>query len=299
MPTPHQYPEQERAKMKFPFQRNKYGHELLIDCGQMSQLKGFTLDHTPFWIEFHELFFVTSGEGIFKLNDERIPFQKGTVLLLPPNKWRQWESISGKLDGYTIFFEEEFISKFFQDGLFLYRFHYFYNNASPSYIQLNDQELSAYLSQLLYVRKELDNLQHDSNHFLRAILYQLLININRAYSHQFDIKEEFFGDNLSLQFRRLLEQEVRNNRDVSFYAEKLEVSRSHLTKTLKKTLGKPPAQLIRNRLIVEAKKELLFSKLNISEISHQLHFSEPSNFHRLFKELVGLSPNEFRVQNSN
>ncbi|MEL6194451.1 MAG: AraC family transcriptional regulator [Bacteroidota bacterium] len=290
---------QRNPKKKFPFQRNKYGHELLIDCGQMSQLKGFTLDQTPFWIEFHELFFVTSGEGVFKLNEERIPFQKGTVLLLPPNKWRQWESITGKLDGYTIFFEEEFISKFFHDGLFLYRFHYFYNNASPSYIQLNDQELSTYLSLLLNVRKELDSLQHDSNHFLRAILYQLLINLNRTYSHQFNIKEEFFGDNLSLQFRRLLEQEVRNNRDVSFYAEKLEVSRSHLTKTLKKTLGKPPAQLIRNRLIVEAKKELLFSKFNISEISHQLHFSEPSNFNRLFKELTGMSPNEFRMQNSN
>ncbi|MEM8902051.1 MAG: AraC family ligand binding domain-containing protein, partial [Bacteroidota bacterium] len=106
MPSPHQYPEQGNAKMKFPFQRNKYGHELLIDCGQMSQLKGFTLDHTPFWIEFHELFFVTSGKGTFKLNDERIPFQKGTVLLLSPNKWRQWESIEGNLDGYTILFEE-------------------------------------------------------------------------------------------------------------------------------------------------------------------------------------------------
>lgn len=284
--------------MKFEFKRNKYGKELLIDCDQMSKLKGFTMDHTPFWPDFHELFFITSGHGIFKLNEETVDFQRGTILLLPPNKWRQWEVIHGELDGFVLFFEEEFISNFFNDGLFLFRFHYFYNNSSPSYIQLEDHDLSEYISHLHHIKKELTNLQDDSNHLLRAILYLLLININRAYTLQFQIKEQFFEDNLSLRFRKLLEKEIRHHRDISFYADTLQVSKSHLTKTLKKSFDKTPAQLIRSRLIVEAKKDLLFSKKNISEISYDLNFSEPSNFNRLFKELVGLSPNEFRLKNS-
>ena len=141
-------------------------------------------------------------------------------------------------------------------------------------------------------------IQRDSSHLLRAILYLLLININRVYSIQFDIKEQFFEDNLSLRFRKLLEKEIRSHRDITFYADRLNVSKSHLTKTLKKTFDKTPAQLIRHRLIVEAKKDLLFSQLNITEIGYQLNFSEPSNFIRLFKEIVGDSPNEFRAKNS-
>ena len=285
--------------MKFQFKKNKYGKELLIDCDQMSKLDGFTLNNTPFWIDFHEIFFVTSGKGVFKLDDETISFQKGTVLLLPPHKWRQWKVIHGKLDGFVLMFEEEFISKFFNDGLFLFRFHYFYNNASTSYIHLEDQALSEYLTHLVSIKQELHHLQNDSNHLLRAILYLLLIHINRVYTVQFKIKERFFEDNLSLRFRRLLEREIRSHRDVSFYSERLNVSKSHLTKTLKRTFDKTPAQLIRNRLIAEAKKELLFSQLNIAEISYNLNFSEPSNFNRFFKEIVGVSPNEFRANNSN
>lgn len=284
--------------MKFQFKRNKYGRELLIDCGQMSQLKGFTLNDRPFWINFHEIFFVTSGKGFFKLNDEVIPFKKGTVLLLPPNKWRQWAEIEGTLDGYALMFEEEFISKFFNDGLFLFRFHFFYNNSSPSYIQLDEDTLSKYIAHLMSIKQELASLQNDSNHLLRAILYLLLININRTYTLQFDVKEQFFENNLSLRFRKLMEKEIREHRDVSFYADKLEVSKSHLSKTLRKTFDKSPAQLLKNRLIVEVKKELLFSQLNISEISYLLHFSEPSNFNRFFKEMIGISPSEFRAKNS-
>lgn len=285
--------------MRFPFHKNKYGQELLIDCDQMSELKGFTLDHTPFWIEFHEIFFITSGSGIFRLNEERIPFQEGTALLLPPNKWRQWEEINGNLNGYALIFEEDFISKFFNDRLFLFRFHYFYNNSSPSFIHLSKDKLSDYLSQLRSIKMELRSLRNDSNHFLRAILYLFLININRVYISQFKVEGDFFEDNLSLSFRKLLEQKIRFHKDVSFYANELGVSKSHLTKTLKRTFGNAPAQLIRERLIAEAKKELLYSKLNISEISYQLNFSEPSNFNRLFKDVVGLSPKEFRSKNSN
>ncbi|MEM7572695.1 MAG: AraC family transcriptional regulator [Bacteroidota bacterium] len=285
--------------MKFQFKRNKYGEELLIDCDQMSKLAGFTMNDTPFWIDFHEIYFITSGKGQFKLNDEYIPFSPGSVLLLPPNKWRRWATVEGQLDGFVLIFEEEFISKFFNDGLFLFRFHYFYNNASPSYVQLTTTELDNYSAHLTNIKKELIHLQNDSRHFLRATLYLLLINLNRAYTTQFNIQEEFFEDNLSLRFRRLLEKEIRQYRDVSFYASTLAVSKSHLTKTLKRTFAKTPAQLIRNRLIVEAKKELLFSQLNIAEISEELNFSEPSNFNRFFKEIVGISPNEFRLKNSN
>jgi len=165
------------SEMKFKFKRHKYGKELLIDCDQMTKLNGFTLSTRPFWNDFHEIFIITSGSGTFKLNDERIAFSAGTVLLLPPNKWRQWETIHGTLDGYVLIFEEEFISKFFNDGLFLYRFHYFYNNASPSYIQLNEEACAEYIKHFISIRKELQDLQNDSSHLLRAILYLSLIHI--------------------------------------------------------------------------------------------------------------------------
>ncbi|MFK7807744.1 MAG: AraC family transcriptional regulator [Saprospiraceae bacterium] len=284
--------------MKFKFQENKYAKDILIDCEKMSDVKSFTKDSTPFLVDFHEILFITKGEGIFRLDDEKINFSKGTVLLLPPNKWRRWEKIDESIDGFFLIFKKDFISTFFNDQLFLYRFHFFYNNSTPSYIHLSDDKLVDFLKRLEDVRAEFKNLRADSEHLLRAILYFILININRIYSRQFEITGDFFENNLTLRFRDLLERSVRSHSDVSFYADKLGVSKSHLNKTLKKSLGKSSSEIIKERLLTEAKRELLFSQLSISEVGFELNFSEPSNFNRFFKEAVGIPPKEFRAKNS-
>lgn len=285
--------------MKFKFKRNKYGRELLIDCEKIKEVKSFTKDTRPFLVNFHEILFITQGAGVFRLDNERIEFSKGTILLLPPNKWRQWEVIHKAIDGYFLIFEEDFISKFFNDHLFLYRFHFFYNNFTPSYIYQKQEELSFFLEHLEIIKKELRNLTSDSEHLLRAILYLLLIKLNRRYSQQFKIKGQFFEDNLTLRFKKLLEQEIRNHNDVSFYAQSLQVSKSHLNKTLKGSFGMSTSKLIKERLVAEAKRELLYSQFSISEIAYRLNFSEPSNFNRLFKDIVGIPPKAYRLKNSN
>ncbi|MCB9328389.1 MAG: helix-turn-helix domain-containing protein [Lewinellaceae bacterium] len=284
--------------MKFQFKRNKYGRELLIDCEQMSKVKGFTLDDSPFWIDFHEIFIITSGKGVFRLDNERIQFKAGTTLLLPPNKWRQWQLIEGQLDGYILIFEEEFISKFFNDGLFLYRFHYFYNNVTPSFIQIDKDRINDFLSRLKEIKNELAHLGSDSEHFLRAILYYILIHINRCYKEQHKVEFQFFEDNLTLSFKKLMEAEIRRYHNVSDYATALNVSKSHLNKTIKESLGKNTSEIIRERLIAEAKREILYSNLSISEISYALNFTEPSNFNRFFKGIVKMTPNEYRAIHS-
>ncbi|MEO0471123.1 MAG: AraC family ligand binding domain-containing protein, partial [Bacteroidota bacterium] len=147
------------------FAKNKYQRELLIDCGKMSDIPAFVINHNPFVVAFHELFFITKGSGIFSLNDEQIPFQPGTILLLPPYKCRQWRSIKGQIDGYMLLFEEEFISTYFNDAFFLYRFHYFYNQSSPSYVHLPSQSFHVYLRRIQEIEHELKHLQADSDHF--------------------------------------------------------------------------------------------------------------------------------------
>lgn len=284
--------------MKFVFKKNKYGKELLIDCEKISDVEHFTKDTTPFLVDFHEILFITKGKGVFRLDNERVEFAAGTLLLLPPNKWRQWEIIEKDIDGYFLIFEEDFISKFFNDQLFLFRFHFFYNSSTPSYLHLIQNEMDGFLLHLQNVKRELRNLTSDSEHLLRAILYLLLININRIYSSQFEIEEQFFENNLTLRFRRLLEMEIRNHSDVSFYAQSLQVSKSHLNKTLKENLGKSTSKLIKERLVAEAKRALLYSQLSVSEIAYLLNFSEPSNFIRLFREIVGVPPKAFRSENS-
>ncbi len=284
--------------MKFTFRKNKYGKELFVDCDQISTTKEFVKDQTPFYIPFHEIFFLTEGIGKFKIDTEEINFKKGTILLLPPNKWRQLYVINKAFDGYFLIFEEEFITNFFNDALFLYRLHYFYKTSTPSYIQLDDERFEKIMGKLHEIRIELQGLRSDSNHLLRSLLYYILIQINRLYESTYNLNDKLYEDNLALSFKKLLEKNIKSKQKVADYADLLKVSPSHLNKTLQKYYGKSCSQIIRERLIVEIKNELLFNDKSIAEIAYDLNFSEPSNFNRFFTKMIKLSPGRYRLLHS-
>ena len=271
--------------MKFDFNKYKYKRELLIDCVEIVATKDFAPQEAPYFVTFYEMIFLTKGKGVFQLDQEKMPFGAGSVLLLPPNKWRHWLEVDEIPTGYFLIFEEDFIAEFFNDAFFLYRFHFFYNTESPSYINASPDLFHELLGSLAEIQQELQQLRTDSKHFLRSLLYYSLIHINRAYQEQFQIQGQFFEDQLILRFRRLLEKNIRSAHKVSEYAKRLQVSKSHLNRVLKKQFGKSCSEIIKNRLLVEIKRDLLYTDASISEISYDLNFSEPSNFNRFFKYL--------------
>lgn len=283
--------------MKFEFNKNKYGRELLIDCLVLEKTKEFKHEEAPFLITFHEILFITSGTGEFLMDNQRLSFEPGTVLFLPPNKWRKWESYDVPPTGFILLFEEDFIATFFNDIDFLYRFHFFYSLQSKSSVKLEMETFRNLVLKVQEIKAEIQGLRGDSDHLLRSLLYYILISLNRVYEEQHEVHGEFFEDTLTLTFRRLLEKRITHVHRVSDYAELLGVSKSHLNSTLKKHFNKSASDIIKDRLLTEIKRELLFGKKSISEICYSFNFSEPSNFNRFFKARTGYTPIEFRTQN--
>lgn len=280
----------------FDFHKTKYGKELLIDCRKFSETKGFTRTTDPYKVTFYEIYFSTSGSAKFKLDLEEINVEPGTVLLLPPNKVRQWKPIGEKVDGYFLIFESEFIANFFQDALFIHRFHFFHNTITPSFVKLPKTQFEKLIQSLTEIQNEILSLREDSHHFLRSLFYYILIQLNRSYADLYNIKSELFQNNLALNFKKLLDENFRHKHSVDDYAELLNMSRTHLNKTIKKVFGKPVSEIIKERIITEAKRELLFSSKTAAEISYELNFSDPSNFLRFFKNQTGISTKQFKEQ---
>ena len=279
---------------EFKFHKTKYGKELLIDCLKVSEIEGFPINRKPYIILYYEIFFVTKGKGTFLLDDIKIPYKKGTIMFLPPNRRREWIP-EQETDAYVILFEGEFIERFFNDNLFVYRFHYFHNYNTPFHLKTQSSEFNSYLEKIEDIKNEINNLMNDSDHLLRSILYYLLIILNRQYVNQHQIKGELFENIEVLNFIRLLDKNFKEKHLVNDYTQLLGISKTYLNKKLK-TFGKTASDLIKARLLVEAKKELLYSDYTISEIAYNLNFSEPANFHRFFKKLTSVTPHQFRIE---
>jgi len=73
----------------------------------------------------------------------------------------------------------------------------------------------------------------------------------------------------------------------------MNISDKHLNRMTKETLNKTISELIFERIILEAKRMILFSKYSVSEISIELGYIDTSYFSRLFKNKTGQTPLEF------
>jgi AraC family transcriptional regulator, transcriptional activator of pobA len=98
------------------------------------------------------------------------------------------------------------------------------------------------------------------------------------------------------RLRDLVERHFRQERLLRFYADRLAMTPDRLNDHVKRATGVTAGHLIRQRILTEAKRQLVFTKLPIHEIAYDLAFSDPSHFARFFRKQTGATPQGFRDQ---
>ena len=96
------------------------------------------------------------------------------------------------------------------------------------------------------------------------------------------------------EFMTLLQQHSKRERNVSFYAERMNITPKYLSTVVKEVSGKTAARWIDESVILEAKTLLKYSGLNIQEIAARLNFSTQSFFGKYFKQHTGTSPSLYK-----
>ena len=95
--------------------------------------------------------------------------------------------------------------------------------------------------------------------------------------------------------KRMVEENFRKERQIGFYAERLAMTSDRLNDHVKRAAGVTAGHLIRQRVLTEAKRELVFTGRAIHEIAYELGFADPSHFARFFRKQTGMTPQDFRA----
>jgi AraC family transcriptional activator of pobA len=280
---------------QYTFYKTKYGSELLIDVVELEYAKKFLTRSTVHTLTYYDITFITQGEGAFSIDNRMYEAAPGDVFFSKPGEIRNWD-IRHIANGYALIFEDEFLSSFFKDPLFVQHLPYFQTGKTACKLHLSGELYPRMIQLLSDIKKEIDAYHQNDVHVLRALLYEALMLLNRAYLHAASPQEtdkEANSNHLD-KFIRLVNTHLKEHHSVRYYADKLCITPNYLNEVVNSALSVSAKQYIRNKVMDEAKRLLVYTDLPVSEIAFELHFSTVSYFVRSFRQYTAETPLSYR-----
>lgn len=140
--------------------------------------------------------------------------------------------------------------------------------------------------------------QHSQNQMLNCLVKMLLITISRQLENHPQSGQESNNARKQLvnKFKQLLEENYQQHLSVQQYAKALNTSTSSLNRLCSEITGVSAKEIIQNRLLIEIKRRLIYTRLPLDSIAYALGYKDPSYFSRFFKKREGMSPGLYRQQ---
>ncbi|WP_111633606.1 helix-turn-helix domain-containing protein [Pedobacter cryoconitis] len=250
--------------------------------------------HQDYRISFNQFFFFKKGKGKIEIDGAGYTLCANSLILLAKNQVYSFQANQG-LEGYSLCFGDCFWEKTpvsannCKATLF---------NDAPAHQSLQLQkEDAADLSRLFNdILVEFESAVYtNKGDVLAAFLKILMIKVANLHTLLAKITDQ--NDHKIYQhFIDLLAKHYQVSHDVSFFAEKLNISSRKLTALCRTHGGKGAKEIIQLQLVVEAKRFLQFSSSSIKEIAALLNFSNPYQFSHFFKKNTSFPPEKYRKQ---
>lgn len=240
---------------------------------------------------FYEILFLTRGSGFYTIDFKTYPLHPDHVFFVSPGQVHSI-SFSDDILGYIFLFTEEFylLPKIDKNRLLDLPFFHGLTYENPPFRIPEPESLSSLFE---IICKEANPDSPESDEIALSGLDLILTICKKNYPYREDhIAGK--GRQLVRKFKQLIDQHIHKMHMVQWYAAQLHVTSSHLNETVKHLTGLTAKELIKERLIIEIKRFLSHTELNINEIAEAVSFEDQSYFSRFFKKNTGETPNEFR-----
>ncbi len=109
-----------------------------------------------------------------------------------------------------------------------------------------------------------------------------------------EMPERHRSSELFRHYLQRVNSDYQQHRTLASYAEELGITAPYLNQLCKQLTGRSAQQILHERLLLEAKRTLLYTALRVNEIAYQLGFSDPAYFTRFFRRLTGMAPLTYR-----
>jgi len=233
---------------------------------------------------YYELIFIREGAGFHLIETENYPVTVPELYFLKPGQLHCWQ-FTAIPKGFVLLIKEAFFDPVAEAPVLdlLSRLKTTQRVSLP-----DDYDPNFLFEEIL---KEYKEPNEYSKHIISGLLRSVFSKILLLSDIRFEMK---FKNDLFHQFQLLLSVKCPALHKVNAFAELLNTSPQNLNAACRKYSSKSASEHISDQIILEAKRHILHTELNIAEIAEHLYFNDASHFGKFFKNKEGLTPSQFR-----
>lgn len=239
----------------------------------------------------HYIFFmIDSGYGSIMIDFEEVSIREKSIYYVLPGQVHH-KIENSKAEGWFVAVDTMLVPKqyrmVFENQLLLQQ-PYQLNNSGHE--------------QCLTLIKLLHHHYHHNTHspFYMEVLHSLVKSFIGMAACGYETlndtgKKQLRPAQIMQEFKYILTENFKTEKRPAAYASMLNISESYLNESLKNTTGLPVSYWIINEVMLEAKRLLYYSNLNVKQIAHEVGYDDHTYFSRLFKKTSGVTPLAFKA----
>ncbi|MGG7438888.1 AraC family transcriptional regulator [Chryseobacterium arthrosphaerae] len=277
------------------FQAGKNTSDFYFNTMKNHLVVGHRHIEKPHRHDFYAAVLFTGGRGVHEIDFQKYDVSEGSLFFLSPGQIHSWE-LSEDIEGYIFFCSQEFYEMHYVNQK-LRNFPFFGSVSFPRKLQLNASELKKNIS----LFRELGKEHQAKNHIMKeglilSLMSQIFINATRLFSKDSDTMASSAA--LSYfkhyqEFENLIELHFTEQKSIAYYASLLGISSKHLNRIVQTVVQKTATEVITERVVLEAKRMLMYLDESLVEIAFRLGYEEYSYFVRVFRKSSGMTPTQF------
>ena len=246
---------------------------------------------------YYSIILITKGKGKLKADFSEYDFQPNTMMCFAPYQ-PYMISTKEELKGIALNFHPDFFCIHKHQNEVACNGVLFNNIYQPPFITIEQKDTENFYAIIEQMKTEMQNTELAQYEFLISHLKIFLITASRIKVNQnpqllnsfADTKEPFILQNL----KDAIEQHYKTKHTASDYSDLLNISIKALAKITKIHFNKTITNIISERIVIEAKRELYLTSKTVKEIAYELGYDDEYYFSRFFKANADVSPQLFR-----
>lgn len=260
--------------------------------------------YSQFYLGFYSVSFKELDCGQILYGRNNYDYQEGTLVFMAPGQVIKIEKQQQQSEskGWALIFHPDLIHGTTL-GKAIDDYHFFSYEANEA-LHVSEQERKIVFEIFSKISYEIEQrIDKYSKKLIVSNIHLLLDYCARFYNRQFLTREHVNVGTME-KFERLLHDYFQSDKPqtngiptVGYFAEKMNLSPNYFGDLVKKETGKTALEFIQLKIMDKAKDLIMEGTKSVSEIAYDLGFKYPQHFNRIFKNKVGVSPNEYRNLN--